>query len=239
MGMKRPAPVPINLPFLGERLQTATQAPSADRPWVTLAWAQSIDGCLTVRQGQPTPLSGPESAVLTHQLRAAHHAIMVGIGTLLADDPRLNVRHITGPNPQAIILDSQLRTPLTAKVLQGQQPALIVGTSAAPPARQAALIAAGAEVLIVPATDSGQINLPALLPSLAERGLASVMVEGGGQVLTAFLTQQLANAVCITVVPKILGGYHAVADLNGAIANLTPVAYHAAGADMTIIGGLQ
>ena len=222
--MTRPTPLAINQPFLGERLsQALAYCQRTAKPWVTLAWAQSIDGCLTVQQGQPTPLSGPESAVLTHQLRAAHHAILVGIGTLLSDDPRL----------------ADGRTPLTAKVLQGQQPALIVGTPAAPQARQAALIAAGAEVLIVPATATGQVDIAALQPMLAARGLASVMVEGGGQVLTAFLAQQLANAVCVTVVPKVLGGYHAVAALNGAIANLTPVVYQAAGADMTIIGGLQ
>jgi len=78
------------------------------RPLVGLCFAQSIDGCLAAQRGQPTALSGPASARLTHQLRAAHDAMLVGVGTVLADNPHLTVRHVAGRSPQPVILDSRL-----------------------------------------------------------------------------------------------------------------------------------
>ena len=86
-----------------------------DRPRVTLTYAQSLDGSITARSGAPLSLSGAESLHYTHQLRAAHDAILVGIGTVLSDDPRLDVRLVTGPSPRPIVLDSELRCPVTAR----------------------------------------------------------------------------------------------------------------------------
>ena len=94
--------------------------PKSQRPSVTLTYAQSLDGSITTQRGKPTAISGKESLLLTHQLRATHDAILVGIGTILADNPRLNVRLAVGPHPQPVILDSQLRFPLDAKLLQNK-----------------------------------------------------------------------------------------------------------------------
>ncbi|MCK4899238.1 MAG: RibD family protein, partial [Anaerolineales bacterium] len=90
---------------------------SAERPLVTLSYAQSLDGSIAVRRGSPLSLSSPEAMTLTHRLRAAHETILVGIGTVLADNPRLTVRLVEGRNPQPIILDSHLRLFLDANLL--------------------------------------------------------------------------------------------------------------------------
>ncbi|HEX9595492.1 MAG TPA: RibD family protein, partial [Anaerolineales bacterium] len=90
------------------------QAGDLDRPTVTLSYAQSLDGSIALHRGEPLTLSGPESMAMTHRLRAAHDAILVGIGTVISDDPQLNVRLVEGRNPQVVVLDSRLRLPLTA-----------------------------------------------------------------------------------------------------------------------------
>src|SRR5690606_10285843 len=86
------------------------------RPFVTLSYAQSLDGSIAIRSGEPLVLSGPESLCFTHHLRSIHDGILVGIGTVLSDDPQLTVRHCEGESPQPIVLDSQLRIPSTARL---------------------------------------------------------------------------------------------------------------------------
>ena len=90
----------------------------AKRPFVTLSYAQSWDGSITTRSGESLALSGAEATRLTHQLRSIHDGILVGIGTVLTDDPQLTVREWSGPNPQPIVLDSQLRMPVNARLCQ-------------------------------------------------------------------------------------------------------------------------
>src|SRR5258708_3330412 len=88
-----------------------------ERPFVTLAYAQSVDGSISIARGLRSALSGPESLRYTHALRAGHHGILVGVGTVLADDPELRVRLVEGRDPQPVIVDSHLSTPLHAKLL--------------------------------------------------------------------------------------------------------------------------
>lgn len=199
------------LGWLGERI---AQRPPGSRPLVTLSYAQSLDGCLTLHAGSPSPISGPESLDMTHHLRAAHDAILVGIGTVLADDPSLRVYRVEGRSPRPIVLDSHLRTPPGARLLtlgRGPWLAARTGTSSG---RRAALEAAGAEVLALPAGDDGRVSLPALLDTLAARGVASIMVEGGAGVITSFLRADLADLAVLTVAPVLAGGYHAVGELG-------------------------
>ena len=94
-----------------ERLRRRPPAASDRRPFVTVSYAQSVDGSIAGRNRLPIRLSGPAAMRLTHRLRAVHDAILVGIETVLADDPRLTVRLVAGPNPRPIVLDTQLRTP--------------------------------------------------------------------------------------------------------------------------------
>jgi GTP cyclohydrolase II len=184
------------------------------RPYITLSYAQSLDGSITVQRGQPTPISGPETLRLTHQLRASHDAILVGIGTVLADDPRLTVRLVPGPDPQPVILDTHLRLPLSARLLQNDRSPLIATNSTAEPAQIAALQAAGATVWSLPLDETGLLSLPALLARLKGQGINSLMVEGGAQVITSFLAQQLVDRLVVTVSPRLLGGLNAVENLG-------------------------
>jgi riboflavin-specific deaminase-like protein len=191
--------------------------PAAARPRATLSYAQTLDGRLAARGGSARWISGPESLRHTHELRAAHDAIMVGVGTVLADDPRLTVRLAPGRDPLRVVVDSALRLPLTAAVLAGGAApgTLLATTDRAPPARQAALAALGAAVLRLPSTPEGRVDLAALLMALAARGVGTVMVEGGARLLTALLRARLADRLVVTIAPTILGaGIDAVGDLG-------------------------
>lgn len=192
-------------------LEEILQAPGQlGRPAVTLSYAQSLDGSLAARRGVPLPLSGPQASRLTHRLRAAHHAILVGIGTVLADDPRLTVRLAQGEHPQPVVLDGRLRFPLQACLLQGPRPPWIAATEGASPQKAAALEAAGAQVLRLPPGPDGRVDLPALLALLAGRGVARLMVEGGATVIGSFLASRLVDRVVLTVAPLFVGGLPAV-----------------------------
>src|SRR4029450_6900487 len=125
--------------------KAAEQHRHTGRPFVTLSYAQSVDGSIAARPGQPLALSGTRSMTLTHQLRAAHDAILVGIGTVLADNPRLTVRLVEGKNPQPIVADSRLRFPLSANLLCAHPLApWIAAGEPADASRQRVLEAAGA-----------------------------------------------------------------------------------------------
>lgn len=180
------------------------------RPLVTLTYAQSLDGSITARRGQPLALSGPQSLGLTHQLRAAHDAILVGIGTVLADDPSLTVRLSPGDHPQPVVLDSSLRTPLQSRLVAEPVRPLWIATREAPADRRSALAERGVQLLNLPGSPADGVSLPALLSLLAERGVASLMVEGGAKVIASFLRQRLVNQVLLTVSPCFVGGLSAL-----------------------------
>lgn len=206
MNLNGRSPVPIRQP----------KAVPHGRPFVTLSYAQSVDGSITRRRGEPLALSGQESLTLTHQLRTGHDAILVGIGTVLADNPRLTVRLVAGPDPQPIIVDSQLRLPLTARLLtEHPRKPIVATTAAANPRRAAALQDAGAQVVRLPGTGNGRVSLPALLDWLYQSGLHRLMVEGGANIITSFLAAQLVDRLVITVAPLLVGGLNAVGNLNG------------------------
>ena len=180
------------------------------RPLITLSYAQSLDGCIAARAGEMLALSGPESMQLTHKLRAMHDAILVGIGTLLADDPRLTVRLVPGQDPQPIVLDSHLQIPLEASLLENSRRPWIACLEDADPRKAGVLEAKGASLLRLPADTAGHVSIPALLERLACLGIDSLMVEGGAKVISAFLRQKLVDRIILTFAPLFLGGLHVV-----------------------------
>jgi len=185
------------------------------RPFVTLSYAQSLDGCISARAGEALALSGRQSLTLTHQLRASHDAILVGIGTVLSDNPQLNVRHVRGKNPRPIVVDSRLRLPLDCKLLNDHSRSPLVVTREEPnQKRRKALEALGAQVLGLPANSRAQVNLESMLNRLAEMGVRSLMVEGGARIITNFLLERLADYIVLTVAPVLVGGLRAVSDLG-------------------------
>jgi diaminohydroxyphosphoribosylaminopyrimidine deaminase / 5-amino-6-(5-phosphoribosylamino)uracil reductase len=186
-----------------------------DLPWVTIKYAQTLDGRIATRTGESQWISGSDSLVYAHELRANHDALLVGVGTVLRDNPRLTVRLVEGANPLRVVVDSRLRTPLDKALLETPGDTLLATTAAADPARRAALEALGAQVLVLPAQADGRVDLPALLAALAVRGVRSVLVEGGAEMITALLRQRLAHRLLVCVAPKVLGrGVEGVGDLG-------------------------
>lgn len=187
-------------------VQASSAKEKAECPWVTVAYAQSLDGSIAARRGQPLALSGPEASHLTHRLRAAHDAILVGIGTVLADDPRLTARGVEGAQPQPVILDAHLRTPVAARLFDHPKPPWIAATAGAPQDRRARLLEKRASLLEFQPDSQGLIPLEGLLAQLWDRGVRRLMVEGGAKVITNFLEANRVDGIVVTLAPVFVGG---------------------------------
>jgi len=196
------------------RTTFAHEDEAVQRPFVTLTYAQSLDGSISASSEAPLRISGPESMEITHTLRASHDAILVGINTVLSDNPRLTVRHAEGDHPRPVILDTRLRCPETAHIFQNEQVSPIIATSSdANRDRQQVLERAGATVLHLECDEAG-VCLDDLLQALHAEGIESVMVEGGSEVITSFLRQRLVDYLIITIAPMLVGGVSALSGLT-------------------------
>ncbi|MGH2620992.1 MAG: RibD family protein [Anaerolineales bacterium] len=191
-----------------------TNVGKARRPSVTLSYAQSLDGSIGTASRKPLALSGPESLAAAHQLRATHDAILVGIGTVISDNPLLTVRYATGEHPQPVILDSHLRIPREASLWKHPKPPLIACLATVNRERGKEVEAAGGRLIALPASAEGRVSLPALLERLRELGIRTLMVEGGARVLTSFLREKLAQTLAITITPALVGGLQAIEGLG-------------------------
>ncbi|GIT21186.1 MAG: dihydrofolate reductase family protein [Pseudomonadota bacterium] len=211
------------------------------RPFITLAYAQSWDGSITTRSGETLNFSCKESTQLTHQLRSLNDGILVGIGTVLCDDPQLTVREWTGPNPQPIVLDSQLRTPPNAKICNHPDKQCWILTVDS----DSNYTVDNSEILTVQGNDKNYEDVPLeiAMKLLREKGIRSLMVEGGATVITAFIQARMVDAIILTVAPKLVGGYKAINDLQGAGSNeqlnIEPINFAQAGEDLVVWGELQ
>ena len=214
-----------------------------DVPVTTLSYAQSIDGSIALSEGRTLHLSNRESQTLTHRIRSLHDAILVGINTVLADDPQLTVRLAPGKNPQPVIVDSALRFPLSARLLRDPcvRPIIATGIHACP-RQEAELTAAGARVLQVPVTHEGRVDLTRLFMQLKERGFHSVMVEGGAGIITSMLASRLVDQLIVTISPRLVGGLPAIKSLSdsarAAMPQLTNLHYASLAGDLIIRGDL-
>ena len=211
------------------------------RPITTLAYAQSLDGSLTRTPGSPTRISSEAALTFTHQLRAAHEAILVGVGTVLSDNPRLNVRRVTGPNPRPIVMDSRLRMPLDAKLLDSHPEPWIATTSQAPESQQEAFEKKGVRIILVDSLPNGWVNPTALQSILVQEGIKTLMIEGGAHILTSFLQHRLADYLIATVSMQLIGGLHSLLGLPAGYAAPKLNPWHSAslGEDLIIGGNLQ
>jgi diaminohydroxyphosphoribosylaminopyrimidine deaminase/5-amino-6-(5-phosphoribosylamino)uracil reductase len=192
-------------------------------PFITVKYAQSLDGRIATSHDDSRWISSEASRRFAHRLRAQHDAIMVGIGTVLADDPLLTVRLVKGRNPLRIVLDTRLRIPPNAQVLQGEGKTLIVTTDTHAKKKVQAIQKQGKEVIVVQRGPQGGVDLTSLMQVLAERGISSILVEGGRAVITSLMKGGLVNRMVVITAPLILGkgiegiGDLGIADLEGAI----------------------
>lgn len=192
------------------------------RPFVTSKSAITLDGKIATRSGASRWITGEAARAVGHQLRHANDAILVGIGTVAQDDPQLTTRLFLPPpsgrglggglqrgaNPLRIVVDSTLRLSPGAQVadVAAERRTLIATTEKAEAAKVKTLEARGAEVIRLPACGAGRVNLNALCAVLGERGIASVLVEGGAVLTAALLRQRLIDKMVFFVAPKIIGG---------------------------------
>ncbi len=187
-------------------------------PLVIAKVAASLDGKIASHTGDSRWISNERSRRFVHRLRHAVDAILVGVGTVIADNPRLTTRlpGKKGKNPLRLILDTHLRTPLDSlAVCQADEASTVIATGPAPyEKRKASLEERGVEILPLPLR-RGRVSLPALVEHLGSRDITSLLVEGGAEVHGGFFHDKLVDKVYLFFAPKIIGGSRAVPAVGG------------------------
>jgi len=184
------------------------------RPWVTLKAAASLDGRMALASERFTSphknsvqtslraITGEAALNWTHLMRAEHDGILVGVGTVLADDPELTVRRACGKSPLRIVLDTALSLSPSAQILKK---GCLVLTCSGDRDKIKTLEGAGAEVFVLPPDEFGRVNIRSALSTIAERGVRLLMVEGGSAVLSAFMRNSLCDSLALFTAPSVMG----------------------------------
>lgn len=222
------------------------------RPFVTLKAGMTLDGQIATSSGEAKWITSKASRREAHRLRAQVDAVLVGIGTVLSDDPSLTARvgasltRLARRQPLRVIVDSRLRMPLDARVLgaAGHGKTLIAATHAASAARRVALQRRGAEIVVLPSV-AGRVSLPALMQELGKRGITFLLVEGGAEINAAMLRSKLVQRVRLYIAPSLLGGIDAKGMVGGkspgrlaAALKLRKVRTRSVGGDIVVEGDL-
>jgi diaminohydroxyphosphoribosylaminopyrimidine deaminase/5-amino-6-(5-phosphoribosylamino)uracil reductase len=180
------------------------------RPLVTLKLATSLDGRIATRRGESRWITGPLARDHAHALRAVHDAIMVGSGTVLADDPQLTCRlpGLGHRSPVRVVVDRHLAVPPSARLIAEarQVPTWVLALSSADPVRRQALLASGVTVIEVDPDTEGGIDFKSAVTALGERGITRVLVEGGGQLAAALVRARLVDRLAWFHAPLLIGG---------------------------------
>jgi GTP cyclohydrolase II len=216
---------------------------AGDRPYVVLKYAQTLDGRIATGGGDSKWISSPEERRVAHAMRAACDAVMVGAGTVVADDPMLTVRMVPGASPIRVVLDSRLRVPAGARVLGPDAATIVLCGERSDPDRRAALRRQGVRVETVRQAPDG-VDLADGLARLRALGIRSLLVEGGAQVITSMLRGRMADRMVVAVAPLLLGdGTEAVGDLGATqVADglrLHDRTIHHVGPDLVVAGDLD
>jgi riboflavin-specific deaminase-like protein len=189
--------------------------PRPDRPYVVLKYAQTLDGRIATASGDSKWISCEAERTVSHALRAACDAVMVGIDTVVRDDPQLTVRMVPGSSPVRVILDSTLRMPREAKVVLGDHAGTIVFTTDGSSSLPRQWLAERHVAVNVVDSGPGGVDVVQVLRVLRDRGIASLLVEGGAKVITSLLSARVVDRVVVALAPTIVGdGTQAVGDLG-------------------------
>lgn len=217
LGHRAPAGIPVpaaQLPPVDVAAVIGPTRTHAGRPHIVVKYAQTLDGRIATASGDSKWISGEPERRVAHALRAACDAVLVGVGTACTDDPQLTVRMVDGASPTRVVLDSNLRTPVDAKLFDDQAPTVVICRLGADPSRVAQLVERGVVVRSVP-PDTGGVNLDAALRELDGIGIRTLLVEGGSRVITSLLKQRLADRLIVSISPRVVGsGVNAVGDLG-------------------------
>jgi diaminohydroxyphosphoribosylaminopyrimidine deaminase/5-amino-6-(5-phosphoribosylamino)uracil reductase len=219
------------------------------RPFVILKSAMTLDGKIATRTGDSRWVSGEESRLQVHRMRDYVDAVMVGIGTVLADDPRLTVRIPGGGQggPLRVVVDPELRTPPEAAMLSraGGGAVLLAAAEGASPVRAEELMRQGAEIIYLESRE-GRIDLASLMQRLEARGVTSVLLEGGSGIASSALEAGIVDKVVSFIAPKIVGGREAPTPVGGSgrelmaeALELHGVTYTPCGRDVMVEGYLS
>jgi diaminohydroxyphosphoribosylaminopyrimidine deaminase/5-amino-6-(5-phosphoribosylamino)uracil reductase len=231
-----------------ERLnEIFTKYITTQRPFVILKAAMTLDGRIATRSGNSRWISGEAARREVHRLRSEVDAVMVGIGTVLADDPMLTARRKGARDPIRVVIDPSLRTPMTAKIITSiaEAPTLLLTTSKAPASKIRKLKEKGAQIELLPHT-RGELAFDAILATLGKAGITSLLIEGGGRVNGMALRAGGVDRVIFYIAPKLLCGEDAkgvvagrsIPDLSQAI-QLDHLEVKRVGEDIRIEGSLR
>ena len=180
------------------------------RPSVTLIGAMSPDGKIATKTGD-SRISSQKDLSTLHRIRASHDGVMIGVGTLLRDNPHLTVRHVKGKSPTRIVVDSTARTSPNANIFK--TPNIIIAVSSrAPKHRLRRLQQAGAQII---QAGKFKVNLRTLMARLHQLGIRSVLLEGGGTLNWSMISNRLVDSIVLTIAPFIIGGYRATTLVDG------------------------
>jgi GTP cyclohydrolase II len=211
-GSALPTPPPGTPVDVGSLIGTARPRP--DRPYVMVKYAQTLDGRIATRTGDSKWISGEAERRVSHALRAACDAVLVGSQTVACDDPQLTVRLVPGASPIRVLLDSTLRTPANAKIFDGAARTVVYCRHPANRLRTSVLEDAGVAVREVAGTSQG-LDLRKVFADLRTDGVRSLMIEGGGKVVTSLMRERLLDRLVVSISPTVVGaGVEAVGDLG-------------------------
>lgn len=215
----------------------------AKLPWVHLKVASTLDGQLATQSGSSKWITGDLARLEAHRIRAQSDGVLVGLGTVLADDPMLDVRDVPGSSPIPIVLDTQLRTPLDRRCLRAGT-LIFHGPQFEAAKRDRLRTELGVDCVEVDLDETGRLNLVSVLGRLHDRHMVNLMVEGGGAVLTQFLQSKLADEISVFMAPKLFGlgqswSAQSLAETAGEAVSLHHVHTERLGDDLYVRGRLR